>query len=117
MLCKSNFFLRVYLKLTVAILFSSCGQDNSNLPVINLSIKDHLFVPADVVIPANTKVSLLIHNEDKTAEEFECPSLRKEKIVPGESEVKVIIAPLKKGVYEFFGEFHPHKAQGKIIVN
>jgi hypothetical protein len=29
--------------------------------------------------------------------------------------MRKVIVPLKPGTYPFFGEFHPHTAQGRII--
>jgi heme/copper-type cytochrome/quinol oxidase subunit 2 len=114
---QTNLFLKLHLGLMLLLFLSSCDQNNQDLPIIELTIENHLFLPENVIIPANTKVNLLIHNKDETAEEFECPALRKEKIISPKSKVNVIIAPLEPGVYEFFGDFHQHLARGKIIVN
>ena len=48
-----------------------------------LTLRNHKFVPAQLTIPANTKVKLLIVNEDATPEEFESHELNREKIVTG----------------------------------
>jgi plastocyanin len=81
-----------------------------------LYIRDHRFVPAEVVIPAKTKVKLVVINEDATAEEFESHELNREKVVAGKSKISVFIGPLKPGRYPFFGEFHQATAQGAVIV-
>lgn len=81
-----------------------------------IQIKDHIFHPAEITIPANTKVKLVISNKDKTPEEFESYSLHREKIIRGQSKGFIFIGPLKPGEYEFFGEFNPKSAKGKIIV-
>ena len=79
-------------------------------------IKDHLFHPAELKIPAGTKVKLVIRNEDPTPEEFESYDFNREKIVGGNSQIIVFVGPLKPGRYEFFGEFNPGTAQGLLIV-
>lgn len=84
-------------------------------PEFQLEIRDHLFYPAELVIPANTKVRLLIINHDPTAEEFESYELNREKIIPGGGRGVVFIGPLAPGEYPFFGEFFPKTAQGKVI--
>ena len=85
-------------------------------PVIEITIKDHLFYPAELIVPAGTKVKLLIHNSDPTPEEFESYQLNREKIITGNSRAVIFIGPLKPGSYPFFGEFYPKTAQGKILV-
>lgn len=79
-------------------------------------IKDHRFIPAQVTIPANTKVKLIIKNQDPTPEEFESWDFNREKIVAGNSEIKVFVGPLAAGEYKFFGEFNMSTAQGVLIV-
>lgn len=80
-----------------------------------LVIREHRFVPNEVVIPANTKVKLRIVNEDATPEEFESHELNREKIVTGKGTITVFIGPLKPGRYPFFGEFNMATAQGAVI--
>lgn len=88
----------------------------ADLECFEIEIKDNKFHPEELIIPANKKVKLLVRNNDKTIEEFESLDLRREKIIPAGSKVKITIGPLKPGEYKFFGEFHPKTAQGKIIV-
>jgi hypothetical protein len=85
-------------------------------PVIEIEIRDHLFFPAEVVIPADTKVKLLVRNLDPTPEEFESYELNREKVISGNSQAVIFIGPLPPGEYPFFGEFYPKTAQGKVLV-
>jgi len=85
-------------------------------PVVELIIRGHLFYPAELILPANTKIKLLIHNQDPSPEEFESYELNREKVIPGQSKTIVFIGPLAPGEYPFFGEFNLSTAQGKIIV-
>jgi hypothetical protein len=83
--------------------------------VYTLTIKDHRFTPAEITIPADTRVKLLVKNLDPSAEEFESYELNREKVVSGGGEIIVYIGPVKPGRYPFFGEFHQDTAQGAVI--
>ena len=80
-----------------------------------LTLRKNRFVPAQITVPANTKVKLVIVNEDATPEEFESHELNREKIVTGKGKIIVWVGPLKPGKYPFFGEFHMDTAQGVLI--
>jgi len=100
--------------LAVTILFSQCLW--AVTPIIEIEIRDHLFYPAEITIPADTKVKLVIINTDNAAEEFESYEMNREKVIPAGSKGVVFIGPLRPGEYPFFGEFFPKTAQGKVIV-
>lgn len=85
-------------------------------PEYRIEIKNHLFIPSVLEIPANTKVKLKIVNHDSTPEEFESYELNREKIVVGGGKITIFIGPLEPGEYPFFGEFNPRTAQGVVIV-
>jgi plastocyanin len=78
-------------------------------------IKDHKFSPAELRIPANKKVKIIVENQDATPEEFESFELNREKVVSGNGKITVFIGPLKPGTYKYFGDFHQDTAQGTII--
>ena len=80
-----------------------------------IQIKDHKFIPAELVVPARKKIKLRIENLDRTPEEFESYDLNREKVVSGGRKIIVFIGPLKPGTYKYFGEFNPKTAQGVII--
>lgn len=103
---------RVLVGLMLLSLANFCAADT---PVINIEIKGHLFYPAEVVVPADTKVKLLIHNMDSTPEEFESYELNREKVILGNTRAVVFIGPLAPGEYPFFGEFNMTTALGKVI--
>ena len=81
-----------------------------------LTIRNHRFVPAEITVPAKTKVKLIIINEDASPEEFESHELNREKIVTGKGRITVFIGPMKPGRYPFFGEFHADTAKGVVLV-
>ncbi|MEY2893613.1 MAG: hypothetical protein RJA98_3521 [Pseudomonadota bacterium] len=82
---------------------------------VALTLRNHQFEPAIVKVPAGQKVKLLVRNEDKTVEEFESKSLKREKLVPAGTTVTIVIGPLKPGRYSFFGEFHEATAKGEVV--
>lgn len=88
----------------------------ADMPEYALVLKDHQFQPAELTIPAGTKVKLLVRNDDPTPAEFESHSLNREKIIPANASVTVFVGPLKAGEYEFFDEFHEATTRGKLIV-
>ncbi len=93
----------------------SCQSVVAAVPEIQIEIRDHLFFPSTVEIPANQKIRLFIINNDPTPEEFESYELNREKVIPGNSKTVIFIGPLAPGEYPFFGEFFPKTAQGKVI--
>ena len=101
--------------LTVALLVLAPTLASAAEPTFTLTLRNHKFVPAQVVVPANKKIKLIIVNEDKTPEEFESHELNREKIVTGKGKITVFVGPLKPGKYPFFGEFHMDTAQGVLI--
>ena len=80
-----------------------------------LTIKNHRFEPAELTVPANTRIRLTVKNMDSTPEEFESHDMSREKVIPGGAQAVILIGPLKPGTYKFFGEFHEDTAQGRII--
>ena len=80
-----------------------------------LVLKDHLFTPARLKVPAEQKIKIRLINADPTPEEFESFALNREKVVLGRAEAVLYLGPLKPGEYEFFGDFNPDSAKGVII--
>ena len=100
---------------TVTALSASAQNDSDSIQTFDLRIRDHLFIPAQLAVPANKRFRLRIINEDKTPEEFESAALNREKVVMGESEAFLFIGPLDPGEYDFFGEFNPRTAKGSLL--
>ena len=106
-------YLRVW---PLALLAFFATSSFAATPEFELEIRNHLFQPDTLVIPANTKVKLIIYNRDPTPEEFESYELNREKVILGGRKGIVFIGPLAPGEYPFFGEFNPQTALGTIIV-
>ena len=104
------------LALTAALLLAAAAAPLSAAePEVLLVIREHKFEPAEVKVPANQRVKLVVHNQDATPEEFESHALNREKVVPPRSKATIYIGPLKPGRYPFVGEFHEATAKGVIL--
>jgi hypothetical protein len=90
-----------------AIVFATDGD-------YSLTIRNHQFVPDQLIVPAGKKIKLVISNEDSTPEEFESYALNREKVIPGNSKASIYLGPLVAGKFEFIGEFHEATARGVI---
>ena len=82
----------------------------------HIQLKDHLFSPSRISIPAQKKVKLVIDNQDNTPEEFDSFSLNREKVIFAHHQAIIFIGPLEPGEYPFFGEYNPNTARGIVIV-
>lgn len=106
---QARFFLLFYGLLCSSVL-------SAEPPVFEIEIINHLFIPSELLIPANTKVKFVAYNRDTTPEEFESYVLNRGKLILGNRKTMIFIGPLPVGEYPFFGGFHPDTAQGKLIV-
>ena len=103
-------------KLASITSFFFCTLANADVPTFTLEIRDHLFYPSLLMIPAGTKIKLIVTNSDPSPEEFESYELNREKVIMGGAKAIIFIGPLASGDYPFFGEFNPKTAQGLIRV-
>jgi hypothetical protein len=112
-----NHVSRIHVSLFVLVMSSVVALPAiaSEPQEVRLVIRNHRFVPSETVVPANTKLKLIVVNEDPTPEEFESHELNREKIVLGGGTIPVYISPLKPGRYPFFGDFHADIAQGALL--
>jgi plastocyanin len=92
---------------------ASAGADDTL--TFRLVAKDGRFQPETIEVPAGKRFRIEITNQNAGPEEFESTELRKELVLaPGVTRT-VVFAPLKPGIYPFFGEFHPGTARGRIV--
>ena len=64
---------------------------------VEIILKDHLFYPSRIEVPAFKKVKLVIHNQDETPEEFDSFDLNREKVIFAQHKVVIFIGPLQPG--------------------
>lgn len=86
-----------------------------DLPEFALTLKDHTFSPAEVVVPTGKAVILVVTNLDATADEFEMHQPALEKVVPAGGTVKIRLRPLASGSFPFIADFHSATGKGVII--
>jgi plastocyanin len=101
--------------MTLALLLAFAPAIARADDTLTLTIKDHVFSPAEIKVKANTRVQLTVVNEDATPEEFDSKALKVEKVIAGKSKGVVRIGPLKPGRYPFIGEYHESTAKGVVI--
>jgi hypothetical protein len=105
-------------KLAIAVIVVACygapafADDTAN---IDVTIKDHRFVPAEIHVPTGKRAVLTVKNEDTTPEEFDSTALQIEKVIVGGHYATIRLRPLGPGRYPFMGEFHSDTAQGVVI--
>ena len=105
----------------IPILILACGFLLGAFPAaaddtdVRLVIREHKFVPAEITVPAGKRIKLVIDNQDATAEEFESHDLRIEKVIPAGKALRLRMPALKKGTYNFVGDFNQSTANGRII--
>lgn len=104
----------LFISLLLPFVAQAADADNK-LADYKLVINDHRFQPAELTIPAGTKIKLTVENQDATPEEFDSHPLNREKTIAGHSSATIYIGPLTPGRYPFTGEFHEATAQGVII--
>jgi heme/copper-type cytochrome/quinol oxidase subunit 2 len=100
------------LSVSIMILGGSAWAQSAQYTLI---VRHHEFQPTELQLPAGQKIELRVTNADPTPEEFESPSLNREKVIPGGQTVTIYIGPLTPGRYEFFGDFNPKTARGTIV--
>lgn len=100
----------------IGLLLLSGVTRADGLPQYNLVIRNHVYQPSELKVPADARFKLVIENQDASPEEFESTEFSREKIVLPRSTVSVFVGPLKQGSYRFFGDFHQDTAQGRLIV-
>ncbi|MFC5435436.1 cupredoxin domain-containing protein [Rhodanobacter umsongensis] len=104
---------RLFIILSLLLLNGIALADE--LPQYTLVIRNHIYQPAELKVPADAKFKLIIENQDASPEEFESTEFSREKIVLPKSTVSIFVGPLKPGSYRFFGDFHQDTAQGRLI--
>lgn len=71
-----------------------------------ITLKGDTFSPAELTVPANQKIKLVVKNENNTAAEFESSELSREKVVGANSQITLMVGPLKPGSYHYDNDFH-----------
>lgn len=102
---------------SLLLLFAVLGLDANAVEEFTIELKQHLFYPSRIEVPAHQKVKLIIHNLDDRPEEFDSFDLNREKMIFAGRKTTIFIGPLKPGKYAFFGEYHPNTARGLVVAS
>jgi hypothetical protein len=97
------------------LLLQTLTHHAEELAVYTIELRDHLFFPSRLEVPANVKFKLKIINHDDSIEEFDSFDLNREKVIFPNSQAHVYIGPLKKGRYSYFGEYNRNTATGILV--
>lgn len=100
----------------LAITLAAASAHGEELPSYNLTAANGRFQPETINVLAGQRFKIVITNKGPGPEEFESLELRKESVLAPGVTRSLVFAPLKPGVYKFFGEFHPDTAKGQIVV-
>jgi plastocyanin len=101
----------------LSVTLAAAPAQAGDATTVRLTIKDHRFSPAEIRVPAGLPVTLIIRNDDATAEEIDSPPLKIEKIVPASHEATIVLRPLSPGTYDFKGEYHSDTATGQLVAD
>lgn len=94
-----------------------CGAPaRAEQPTFTVTLMDHRFDPAELRVPAGTRIRLVVRNHDATPAEFESEDFTAEKVIPAGAEAVLTVGPLQPGSYEFFDEFNEATTRGRLIV-
>ena len=102
-----------------ALALGLCGAASPALAQqanVQLTLKDHKFIPAEPHAPANTPLVIVVKNLDSTPAEFESKTLRVEKVVAGGAQATINIRALAPGRYRFFDDYNESTTFGFLIV-
>lgn len=77
------------------------------LPAFEIIVRDGVFTPARIGVPAGRRVKLILINEGPGPLEFENDEMHIEKVLNAGARSFVVLPKLKPGAYEFVDEFNP----------
>ncbi len=83
--------------------------------MLEISVKDHKFEPAEVKAAAGSAIVFKVKNLDTGPVEFESEPLQFETVVKPNAELLVKVKPQKPGRYVFFDDLH-QDTKGTLVV-
>ncbi len=106
---------RLLICLTLLSLLPLGAFADEDSVAVTVTLKDHRWDPAEIDVPPAKRLVITIINQDATAEEFDSPALRAEKVIAGGGQAVIRVRPLDPGRYPFSGEYHADTAQGVVV--
>ncbi len=86
------------------------------LPAFDVVVRDGVFVPRTLEVPAGRRIKLILINEGPGPLELENDEMRIEKVLSAGARSFVVLPKLKPGEYDFVDEFNPITGELKLIV-
>lgn len=107
--------MKVLSAVTAFVLFSAAFAAHADDNTYELVLKNHRFTPDRLEVPQGQKIVLVVSNQDNTPDEFDSHDLRREKVIHGNQQVRIIVGPLDPGEYHFSGEYYEETANGVLV--
>ncbi len=85
------------------------------LPAFEIVVRDGVFIPSRLEVPAGQRVKLVLINEGPGPLEFENDEMRIEKVLNAGARSFVVLPKLKPGEYDFVDEFNPITGELKVV--
>jgi hypothetical protein len=85
------------------------------LPAFEIVVRDGVFIPKTIEVPAGQRVRLVLINEGPGPLEFENDEMHIEKVIGPGARSFVVLPKLKPGEYDFVDEFNPITGELKVI--
>lgn len=84
--------------------------------VFKIELKDGVITPNRLEIPSGKAFQLEIRNTGKTAAEFECKPLKREKVIVAGATAVLSFKALAAGQYAFVDEYHENLPTGRGLI-
>ena len=111
---EEDLSMRAPLISLAALLLAFSFSLKANAEDYVLTIKGKQFAPAELMVPADQKIKLVVKNADPTPAEFESTDLNREKLVTAGNQIIIYIGPLDAGTYNYFNDFN-RDTKGTIV--
>lgn len=109
-----SYFARSRLLLGLLVLICLPLTSQATEPNFTLVLHASQFGPSPLIIPSNSKIRLVVDNQETEAMELESESLSLEIVIPPQHTTAIHLGPLAPGRYEFFNDNNPQE-KGVII--
>jgi len=97
------------------MLFGGMAVAAEELPAFEVVVRDGVFIPARIEVPAGRRVKLVLINEGPGPLEFENDEMRIEKVLNAGARSFVVLPKLKSGQYDFADEYNPITGEFSVI--
>ena len=101
----------------IAVIAVSTGvMQAADTPLFKLELKDGVVSPQRIEVPVGKPIKLEVRNTGKTAAEFECKPLKKEKVLAPGATMVVEVSSLSAGEYVFVDEYRENLPTGRGLI-